>query len=67
MAEQKGTGRDSRYTLVICDDVLAARVGNDPILEAKGSRFCLMLTRGLLTSPATMGFSLACFRLKVTR
>jgi hypothetical protein len=43
-----GTGRDARFTLVFCEDVLAIRVGTDPILETRESHFSVNAELGTI-------------------
>jgi hypothetical protein len=44
----KGTGRDARFTLVFCEDILAIRVGTDPILETRESHFSVNSEHGTI-------------------
>lgn len=54
----QGTGRDARYSAAFCFDVLAMRVGTDPILELRESRFRVDQEQGTLDIERSDGLQL---------
>ncbi len=56
-----GTGRHARFTAVFCEDILAMRVGTDPVLETQESRFRIDQEQGTIDIERADGLQLGRF------
>ncbi len=62
-----GTGRTTPYTAVFCFDVLAMRVGTDPILETQESRFQVRAAVGEIDIMRNDGIQLGLYSIEDDR
>src|SRR4051794_14369111 len=56
-----GTGHHARFTAVFCEDILAMRVGTDPVLETQESCFRVDQEQGTIDIERSDGLQLGRF------